>query len=460
MSLTLVLTTHLHDVLRDAALEPLEAAGVLLARPVHDADGHIVRLIAVSYEPVPTAAYSERTARSLAVGSNGYMAALGKAERSKCVALWVHTHPGDGALPKTSEHDEVVDTELTPTFAARTNSGLYGALILATASGRITFSGHIFASDMSTTIDRLWVVGHRFELISAHDAPLQSVPALHDRNIRAFGPDVMRVLADLSIGIVGAGGHGSAVGEQLVRLGVRKLTIIDPKTLSDTNVTRVYGSTPVDVDRPKVDVLADHLERIAPEVEVQRVVGDLKTADVARALNTLDLVFCCTDDDAGRTRLSRYSYVFNTPVIDLGVLLDADGQGKVNGIFGRITLLHPGSACLICRGRVDLAIAAAQERPREELEALAAEGYAPALPGVEPAVVAYTTLVAATAVAELLERLVGYGPATPPSELLLRIHDRKISGNRRSGRPGHYCDPSTVVIKGQTEPLWGLNWVS
>ena len=35
-----------------------------------------------------------------------------------------------------------------------------------------------------------------------------------------------------------------------------------------------------------------------------------------------------------------------------------------------------------------------------------AEGYAPAMPGVEPAVVSFTSWVAAVAVSELLERLI------------------------------------------------------
>lgn len=43
---------------------------------------------------------------------------------------------------------------------------------------------------------------------------------------------------------------GQAVAEQLVRLGVRRLLLIDPDTLTASNVTRVYGSTPGHVGRP------------------------------------------------------------------------------------------------------------------------------------------------------------------------------------------------------------------
>jgi len=87
------------------------------------------------------------------------------------------------------------------------------------------------------------------------------------------------------------------------------------------------------------------------------------------------------------------------------------------------------------------------------------EGYAAALPGVEPAVVAFTTMVASAAVAELLERLIGYGPTPVPSEILLRIHDREISTNLQDPSKGHYCDPESGKIGvGETDPFLGQVW--
>jgi len=148
-----------------------------------------------------------------------------------------------------------------------------------------------------------------------------------------------------------------------------------------------------------------------------------------------------------------------TPVVDMGVQVEADGAGVLNGIFGRVTVVQAGTACLLCRGRVDMTRAVAQEQPAAEREKLAAEGYAPALPGIEPAVIAFTTSVAAAAVNELLERLVGYGELPRPSEVLLRIHDRRVSTNARRGAEGHYCDASAPPVLGDQELMWGLNWL-
>ena len=97
----------------------------------------------------------------------------------------------------------------------------------------------------------------------------------------------------------------------------------------------------------------------------------------------------------------------------------------------------------------------------EERARLADEGYAPALGEVEPAVVAFTTVTAAVAVSELLERLIGYGDSPRPSEVLLRMHDREISTNAVSPGQGHFCDPAQGKLgAGDAEPFLERIWVA
>jgi hypothetical protein len=122
------------------------------------------------------------------------------------------------------------------------------------------------------------------------------------------------------------------------------LLLIDNDTLSDSNVTRVYGSTPREVGRPKVEVLRDHLMAIAPDLDCAAERGMITVKNVAKTLCASDVVFGCTDDNAGRLVLSRLSTYLLTPVIDLGVLLSSDRTGRLSGIDGRVTTLMPGAA--------------------------------------------------------------------------------------------------------------------
>jgi len=279
--------------------------------------------------------------------------------------------------------------------------------------------------------------------------------------VRAFGTGIQAALGELKVGVVGCGGTGSAVAEQLVRLGVRDFVLVDPKGLSESNVTRVYGSSPERIAQPKAEIARDNLQHIAPEARCRVVIGSLNTPTVARELTGCDVVFGCTDDEAGRLVLSRLSTYLLCPVIDCGVLISSDEVGTISGIDGRVTVLSPGTACLVCRKRIDVRLAAAQMLPEHEHTLRLAEGYAPALGGVEPAVVTFTTSVAAAAVNELLERMIGFGAEPRPSEVLMRFHEREVSTNSALPRPGHYCAPESGKLgAGITVPFLDLGWPS
>jgi molybdopterin/thiamine biosynthesis adenylyltransferase len=456
---TLVLPHALAEQLHEALRLPVETGGVLLASIAAAANGDL-RLLGQKIIWTPEHAYLKRERDELLITSDGYIPALAEAEQRRCMAFWLHTHPGENGIPLPSVYDKKVDRDLADVFRLRTDAPYYGALIVSPRKGGLGFSGGLHGEQgVTMRIDRLWSVGDDYRLSTAYDAPTAAVPDIFDRNVRAFGPAIQAALGQMRIGVVGAGGTGSSVCEQLVRLGVRNLVLIDPDKLTASNVTRVYGSTPADIGNPKVEILRNYLQRIAPDLSCETVDAMLTLETTARRLIGCDVVFGCTDDNAGRLVLSRYSTYILTPVIDVGVLLSSGPSGELLGIDGRITILSPGSPCLICRNRIDLARAAAELHTPEERKRLIDEGYAPALERVEPAVVAFTTSVAAAAVAELLERLIGYGPQPRPNEILLRLHEREISTNAASSREGHYCHHDAGKWGyGPGEPFLEMTW--
>jgi molybdopterin/thiamine biosynthesis adenylyltransferase len=459
MTVTLVLPTRIAADIDAATAEPLEKAGVLLASVVRSDKGS-ARLLAREMHWVEPSAYVERSIHGLSIRSTGYVHTLGLAERMDATALWVHTHPGQGATPLPSGRDKIVDSEISSLFRLRSGSRFYGAAIFSPGPSNISFSAYLEENEKEAAeVDRLWIVGDRFTLIRAFGSRQESLLPAFDRNVRAFGGAVQQTLGDLHVGIVGVGGIGSVVAEQLLRLGVRRFTLADPDTLSDTNVTRVYGSASPDVGRAKVDVICAHLSRIYSDVHIEHIQGSLTMEAVARRFAECDVLFGCTDDNAGRLVLSRMATYLLIPVIDCGVLLTSVSDGHVAGIDGRITVLTPGAACLVCRGRIDPQRAAAELLTNDELSRRVDEGYAPALGTVEPAVVAFTTAVGAAAVIELLERLIGFGPEPRPSEVLLRFHEREVSTNSMRPKPGHYCDPNAGKIgRGVTSPFLDQTW--
>ena len=460
MNATLVLFEDLFSTVDAIARQSVETAAVILAAVTGDGVAEPWRLLAQSIHPVPESAYLERSGQHLKIASEGYIPALGEAEARGVTALWFHTHPGLGSSPRPSDHDHQVDREIADLFRLRSGSPLYGTLIASPRESGFAFSGTIQpTTGEATSLSRLWCVGDRFRFLNAVGYEVSVQDEMFDRHVKAFGGAIQSVLSQLRIAVIGCGGTGSAVSEQLVRLGVRNLGLFDPDALSRSNITRVYGSTPADIGQPKVDVLKHHLERIAPDLICQTVAQSVLNQAVARELASFDLIFGCTDDNAGRLILSRIPTYLLTPLIDVGVRISSNPDGTISGIDGRVTVVTPGAGCLVCRDRIDLRRAADEMRTPEERRRLADEGYATALEGVEPAVVTFTTTVAAMAINELLERLSGFGPAERPSEVLIRFHEREVSTNRALPRQAHYCHPqANKTALGSSQPFLEIAW--
>ncbi|EQD32942.1 UBA/THIF-type NAD/FAD binding fold domain protein, partial [mine drainage metagenome] len=128
----------------------------------------------------------------------------------------------------------------------------------------------------------------------------------------------------MTVGIIGAGGTGSAVAEQLVRMGVRRVILVDDDRLVPSNVSRVYGSTPNQGRRKrlKVDVLSRHLKKIAPGIQIESYVRSVNDPEMRSVLVDADVVFGCTDTDGSRATLNDLAYRYFVPVIDLGCRIE------------------------------------------------------------------------------------------------------------------------------------------
>jgi hypothetical protein len=307
----------------------------------------------------------------------------------------------------------------------------------------------------SRRLDVVRVVGDRIQILL--DDERKNLAELFHRQVLALGADGQLVLGRMHIGVVGAGGTGSAVCEQLIRLGVGRITVIDPDVITDTNVTRVWGSTLDDADTPKVNIVARSAATIGLGTLVTPIHDTIANETSARALRHCDVVFACTDDNLGRLVLSRLAYIHLIPVLDMGVRIDTNGD-RVTAIDARITYMAPGSACLDCRGWIDHERLAAEALPGDERIALEAEGYVVGLGEPDPAVVPYTTAVAAHAVGDLLSRLFGFAPV--PNDQIIQFHAHTIRTPGRRPRDGHFCTDPLYVGAGDLDPFLDRPWAS
>lgn len=86
-----------------------------------------------------------------------------------------------------------------------------------------------------------------------------------------FGSEKAELFAKSHVLIVGLGGVGGYVAEQLCRAGIGKLTIVDGDTVNDSNINRQLAALHSTLNQPKAEVIAARLRDINPKVKLNVV---------------------------------------------------------------------------------------------------------------------------------------------------------------------------------------------
>jgi len=168
------------------------------------------------------------------------------------------------------------------------------------------------------------------------------------RHMAFFGNEGQQRIGATAVAIIGLGGLGCHVAQQLAHLGVTEFALIDADTVSESNLNRLVGAGPADVGSGKVDVAARMIESIQPEARVDtapaQFTADAPPAELARA----DVLFGCVDEDVARLELVRHASVHALPYIDL-----ASDIAPVGEFGGRVVFAKDGERCLSCLGELD-----------------------------------------------------------------------------------------------------------
>lgn len=229
-----------------------------------------------------------------------------------------------------------------------------------------------------------------------------------------FGPEGQQKLRETCVAVVGLGGLGSHVLQQLAYLGIGRMILIDPDTLDETNKNRLIGAWAADPVRNEngdggleKTAIAERLVRlIDPSIHCSTLRADLREDQARQAITAVDWVFGCLDNDGARLLLMRDCADAGVPLIDTASdVLNNDGQ--IN--YGGRVCLSMGQGCLHCRDILS------QEAIRQSLNDGAAERDRAdiygidrtALDGTGPAVVYVNGVVASLAVAEFAAAVTG-----------------------------------------------------
>lgn len=162
------------------------------------------------------------------------------------------------------------------------------------------------------------------------------LPARYQRNRQMISTPQQLQLFCSKVVVIGAGGLGGYVLEQLVRLGVGRLTAIDDDVFEEHNLNRQLFATPSNLGRAKVEVAAERISEINPAVSLMPVKKLFCADNGMDLLHGADCVVDAVDNVTARLEMSRVCQRLNVPLV----------HAAIAGWFGHVTTVLPGDDSL------------------------------------------------------------------------------------------------------------------
>jgi len=164
-----------------------------------------------------------------------------------------------------------------------------------------------------------------------------------------WGESSQFLFENIRVGIIGYGGGGSHIGQQLAHIGVKNIAVFDDDKVEDTNLNRLVGSWFSDVKNAllKTAVAERVIKNILPTANVVRV--NTRWQDNPELLQSCDLVFGNVDSYAERQQAEAECRRYLIPYIDIGMdVYQVDDDP--HAVAGQVILSLPGFPCMSCFG--------------------------------------------------------------------------------------------------------------
>lgn len=244
-------------------------------------------------------------------------------------------------------------------------------------------------------------------VVSHTTLPDQEVMA---RTILALGTDTMSELtSNCSIVIIGVGGLGSAIAENLVHMGFNNLVLVDHDIVEKTNLNRIVGAKYEDAEKkcPKVEAMKRHLDDIIPTLSISTIERDIEDvasdAEIDSRIAEASFIVVATDNHLSRLKAQELAFRYFIPLVSAGVNITVE-ESKVTNYSGSVILARMGDRiCLSCLGILD-PMEISYEKNRENMigEHFVKKGYVTGEDIKHPAVKTLNAVLASLAVEEIV----------------------------------------------------------
>ena len=167
--------------------------------------------------------------------------------------------------------------------------------------------------------------------MSHADTPLR--PDQFDRYRRhltlpELGLEGQKTLLESSVLLIGAGGLGCPTAQYLAAAGVGRIGLVDDDVVSASNLQRQILYSTGDVGRPKVEVAAERLTGLNPDVTVDGIQTRLDSSNALELFAEYDVIIDGTDNFPTRYLTNDACVLLGKPNVH-GSIFRFEGQASV-----------------------------------------------------------------------------------------------------------------------------------
>jgi molybdopterin/thiamine biosynthesis adenylyltransferase len=162
------------------------------------------------------------------------------------------------------------------------------------------------------------------------------LPARYQRNRAALSVADQLELFRSSVAVIGCGGLGGYVVEELARLGVGRLVVVDPDVFEEHNLNRQLFSSPANLGSAKVAAAARRIGEINPAVTLVPLQEALSRENGVELLRGCRIAVDALDSIRTRLELADVCAELNIPLV----------HGAIAGWYGHVAVQFPGDSTL------------------------------------------------------------------------------------------------------------------
>lgn len=164
---------------------------------------------------------------------------------------------------------------------------------------------------------------------------LNILPKRYEANGGTIGSEGQKHLLLSKVMVVGLGGLGGQVVEQLVRCGVGIVIGVDADKFEETNLNRQLYADLNSLGQKKTEVTQGRVAAINDAVEFHPFVIRVEDLEDG-AYQEVDLIFDCLDAIPSRLHLEEVGERLDIPLV----------HGAIGGWYGQVAVVWPGSKLL------------------------------------------------------------------------------------------------------------------